>query len=337
MQKIIQKIFLIIILSASIGIFMVRNESLIMKNNPFSEYKCYIPVTYVVGTVDQRFGVSQEKFVSLMQEAEQKWEKTLGRDVFEMKTDGRVKVNLVYDERQLTTENLKNIMLDVDNDKEKADQLISEYESLRTQLEEKNKIFEIQTSRYNKDVEDYTKALEKYQSDLSTYEKEVIYWNSQDGAPKDVYNELTAEKKKLDAEAKELKEQESALNASRDTLEKKQQELNKMVAQVNEVIGTVNKIATDANGGIADYNKTQTARGEFEAGLYINDNGQESIDIFQFFDDKDLLAVLIHEMGHSLGLAHAENPAAIMYPKLINQSAEITPDDVALFQSTCVK
>jgi predicted Zn-dependent protease len=337
MQKTFKKIFLIIILSISIGIFMVRNESLLMRNNPFSEYKCYIPVTYAVGTVDPRFGVSQEKFVSLMQEAEQKWETALGRDVFQMENDGRVKVNLVYDERQLTTENLKNIMLDVDNNKEKADQLVANYESLRAQLEEKNKIFETQTSRYNQDIKDYTNALEKYQSDLKEYEKEVAYWNSQGGAPKEVFIELTEQKKDLDAQVKDLKKQESALNALRTVLEKKQQELNDMVAQVNGTIGAVNQTATKANSEIADYNETQAARGEFETGLYMNDNGQESIDIFQFFDDEDLLAVLIHEMGHALGLAHAENPTAIMYPKLINQSAEITPDDIAFFQTTCVR
>ncbi|MDO8240788.1 MAG: matrixin family metalloprotease [Candidatus Moranbacteria bacterium] len=337
MKQIFRKLFLIAILMFSIGVFVARNRAFVAQNNPFSQYKCDIPVTYVVGTVDPRFGVSQEKFVSLMQEAEQKWESALGRDVFQMEVDGRVQVNLTYDDRQSTTENLKKIMTDIDTGKTKTDQLASDYESLRVQLEQKKKVFEAQATEYGKSAKDYEGAVQNYQDDLKKYSQEVEKWNAQGGATEEAYNNLLKEKKKLDAQLKDLKKQESDLLALRDTLQKKQNEINDLVTRVNETAGVVNQLAGKTNSKVTDYNQTQKDRGEFETGLYTNDNGTESIDVFQFFDDQDLLAILIHEMGHALGMAHAENQSAIMYPKLINQSIAITPDDINLFQATCVR
>ncbi|KKR21198.1 MAG: Peptidase M10A and M12B matrixin and adamalysin [Candidatus Moranbacteria bacterium GW2011_GWA2_39_41] len=337
LKQIARKLFLIAILMFSIGVFVVRNRTLVAQNNPFSQYKCDIPVTYAVGTVDQRFGVSQEKFVSLMQEAEQKWESALGRDVFRFESNGRVKVNLVFDDRQSTTESLKKIMTDIDTGKEKTDQLASNYESLRTQLEQKKKVFETQATEYGKSAKAYEGAVQNYQADLKKYSQEVERWNAQGGATEEAYNDLLKEKKKLDAQLKDLKKQESDLLSLHNTLQKKQTELNDLVAKVNATAGTINQIAGKTNSKVSDYNQTQEDRGEFETGLYTNDRGTESIDVFQFFDDQDLLAILIHEMGHALGMEHTENQSAIMYPKLINQSVAITADDLALFQTTCVR
>jgi len=205
------------------------------------------------------------------------------------------------------------------------------------QLEQKKKVFEAQATDYGKSAKGYEGAVRNYQADLKAYSQEVEKSNAAGGATQDAYDNLLKEKKKLDAQLKDLKNQESDLLALHDTLQKKQTELNDLVAKVNATAGTINQIAGKTNSKVSDYNQTQADRGEFETGLYTNDRGTESIDVFQFFDDQDLLAILIHEMGHALGMAHAENQSAIMYPKLINQSIAITPDDINLFQTTCLR
>ncbi len=337
MKEIIRKIILVALLLFSMGLFVVRNRALVVKYNPLSPYKCDIPVTYTVGTVDPKFGVSQEKFVAMVQEAEQKWESALGRDVFTMKPDGRVKVNLVFDSRQATTENLKKIDADISSGKQTIDQSLNNYEALAAQLEQKKSSFDADSNKFEKAQNNYNDAVNQYQKDLNAYNQNVSYWNSRGGAAGSDYDNLTKQKKDLDQQYKDIKNQEDDLKNLSNALEKKRQEVNALVAKVNALVGTVNQVAGKTNEKVADYNQTQADRGEFETGLYTNDRGIESIDIFQFADDKDLLAVLIHEMGHALGLAHAQNQSAIMYPKLLNQSADITPDDIALFQTTCVK
>lgn len=337
MREVIRKIILVSILLVSIGVFVVRNRAFVAKHNVLSQYKCDIPVTYAIGNVDSRFGVSPEKFSALVQEAEKRWETALGRDVFQMKADGRVKINLTYDERQMTTEYLKKIGADIKSDKQKIDESMDDYKSLAAQLEQKKSSFNADSKKYEQAKNDYTDDANQYQKDLNNYNQNVSAWNANGGASGGDYSRITQQKKDLDQQYDDLKNQESDLKKMFDSLEKKRQEVNVLVAKVNSLASATNKIAGKTNEEVANYNQTQAQRGEFETGLYVNNQGVESIDIFQFADDQDLLAVLIHEMGHSLGLAHAQNQSDIMYPKLINQTADITPDDAALFQSTCVR
>ncbi|MDP1884319.1 MAG: matrixin family metalloprotease [Candidatus Moranbacteria bacterium] len=337
MRGIIRKIILLTILLVSIGVFAVRNRAWVAKNNPLSQYKCDIPVTYAIGAVDPRFDMSQEKFTAMSQEAERKWEDALGRDVLRMEPDGRVKVNLAYDGRQRTTENLKTIGADIESGKQAAGQSLDDYSALTVQLEQKKNSFASDSAAYEKKQQAYNEDVNSYQKELKDYERSVDYWNSRGGATGSDYDELIDQKKELDKHYEAIKAQENSLKISYNGLEKRRQEVNALVARINALVGNVEQIAGQTNERVAEYNETQAERGEFETGLYTNNNGSESIDIFQFADDKDLLAVLIHEMGHALGLEHAQNQSAIMYPKLVNQSADITPDDVALFQETCVR
>jgi len=207
MHGIIRKIILVVLLVFSMGLFVVRNRALVMKYNPLSLYKCDIPVTYSVGTVDPKFGVSQEKFMAMMQEAEQKWESALGRDVFAMKTDGRVKVSLLFDSRQATIEDLKQIDADIFSGKQRIDQSLDNYESLAAQLEQKKSSFNSDSVKFEKAKGDYNDAVNQYQKDLNTYNQNVSYWNSQGGASGSDYDKITQQKKDLDQQFKDIKNQ----------------------------------------------------------------------------------------------------------------------------------
>jgi hypothetical protein len=48
--------------------------------------------------------------------------------------------------------------------------------------------------------------------------------------------------------------------------------------------------------------------------------------------DIDLLSVVLHELGHALGLGHSDVPGAVMYP-YYRISTELTPEDVSAIQS----
>jgi hypothetical protein len=54
---------------------------------------------------------------------------------------------------------------------------------------------------------------------------------------------------------------------------------------------------------------------------------------FNIGSDYDLYSVLLHETGHSLGLAHASNPAEVMYANYGGVRAGLAPGDIAGIQA----
>ncbi len=57
---------------------------------------CGQPITYTVGTLDTRFGISQASLLRDSEYAKQRWEKAAGRQLFAYQPDGVLKINLIY-------------------------------------------------------------------------------------------------------------------------------------------------------------------------------------------------------------------------------------------------
>jgi len=312
MQKVI-RIFLyfLIGLTAWIFIFVKTND---VKNQEDFSYKlkervlgpCSVPLRYSLGNIDSRFGISREVFLAEIQKAEAVWEEKAQKNLFEYKEDADFKINLIFDERQLGTQELKKLQekfASVDNLQKN---ISSGYQKLIAEYDKKKKTYE--------------KALKKYENDLEDYQDQVDYWNERGGAPKDEYEKLKDEQKDLEGQVKDLK--------------KAQKEIDVLVKEINELVKKENNVVTDYNQEAETYKTRFGSSREFDQGLYT---GKE-INIYQFSEMADLELVLAHELGHYLGIEHLESPTSIMHYLIGEQDLENiqpTEEDIEAIESIC--
>ena len=85
---------------------------------------------------------------------------------------------------------------------------------------------------------------------------------------------------------------------------------------------------------VQSYNALYGEHRHFHKGEY---NGKE-ITIYQYQDLADLILTLAHELGHALGLAHVDDPKAVMYELLSDQDLDtltLSSADVRALHTAC--
>lgn len=291
------------------GYVYKKEVSFVVKANVWRIKPCSFTTTYSIGTFDERFGISKEKFLADIEEASMLWDEPFNTRYFAYKEEGGdITINLIYDKRQETTNKLEVVNSTISAGRQEYEALKNEYTPL---------------------VESYEKAkvllatrIREYKTRTDSYNQTVLYWNNQGGAPKAEYDELAREKINLDREANLLKQAQDSLNAQ-------VPKLNQMVTEMNEVIAKHNL-------SIKTYNTVGAVIGkEFDEGQYEQTFGKRSISIYQFDNDNKLIRVLAHEFGHALGLDHVEDEDALMY--YLNESTNeiLTDADITELKKAC--
>ena len=267
---------------------------------------CPAPLAYSLGTLDERFGLSEDEARVAISRAESVWEDATGRNLFTYEEGSdQLVINFVFDERQefLDAEGQLKEKLDAtetisDAISETYATLVAEYNDLRVAYGEKVAEYEIRLNRYNEEVASY---------------------NQQGGAPESAYERLSQEKRALDKEQKSLNGMAG--------------DLNTLVAEINRIGDQGNTLINTYNKGVDLYNNTFGQTREFTQGDYHAD----TIQIYTFEDEEELNLVLVHELGHALSLDHVDGQESVMHYLIGNQlpGAVLTENDLQEFNRVC--
>lgn len=246
---------------------------------------CDRPITYSIGTIDTRFQVTPDELLTDAKVAANVWSASQNRQLFEYDPKSTFTINMVYDSRQALT---------------------SEITKLNSDLKQKQGDIDPRITAFKKEQEDFEVR-------VSQLNKQVQYWNSRGGAPKDEYDKLVSQQKELQAEGQNLNEEALALGQST-------QEYNLSAQKLNQTID----------------NYKQVLQFKPEEGLYEQEGSKRKISIYIDISKDEFLHTLAHEMGHSLGLDHNNNEASIMYPQTTT-ILEPSHDDISALNDICKK
>jgi hypothetical protein len=266
---------------------------------------CQKTLHYRVGHFDQQFGLRRAEFLSLIKQAENIWEASVGTNLFTYDPAADFTINLIFDGRQRTTVAGRTLVHNLRT-------IESSHTNLATSFEHWQKIFKEKSAAYQQ-------ALADYQVRLNRYNDKLRDWNNKKGTVES-FHKLIQARQRLLMEKAGMDEKRLSIIDLLETLQSIQAQ--------GETIA--NAYQTQRQMYQAHFVKPNS----FNQGEYDG----KSITLYQFNDPTDLLLLLAHELGHALGLQHVDDPRAVMYYLKVRHDKTqpvLTRNDIDALKTAC--
>jgi len=305
-------IFATIFLAAGVYIFQPISAGVeaLSKTTPCSQ-----PLSYTIGDIDTRFSITQDELEEAVKKAAGVWNS--GADTILLAAQkgeplqDDITIQLVYDDRQ-----------------ERTDREIRFREQIRSQqirLDNQQINHDRKRELFDQRSREYQAFAEKTSDQLDELNEWINERNDSGGFTGTDLEQFTQRKKEVEKaqEKVRLKQQEldvlaRSINTEMDELNEKFEVHNKLIDQYNE------EFAGDLRFAKATYQKTS-------AGGVVTVN--------QFMNEKELILILAHELGHALGVSHLGQPKAVMYSLMggqqINPVVQLTQSDIEAVMQLC--
>ncbi|MEF9994390.1 MAG: matrixin family metalloprotease, partial [Acinetobacter sp.] len=245
---------------------------------------------YRIAEVDPRFKLSPEQVQSISQQAAQIWKEGTGQDYFVYDPNAQLEIHLIYDQRQ--------------SDSEQSRKHLSQLESnQQTWVDKKKRLDQVeQNLLWSKQLLDQKKQ---------QLDQQIQQFNQ--------------EQKFAQQNPDQFRQRKETLQQDVQILQQEISQYNQRIAQLNGQIGELNALDQQLDASVQQY-KQRFQPHMFHKGLF---NGKQIL-IYEFESEADLRLTLAHELGHALGLAHNDDPKALMYPIMKDQDLlhfQLTPTD----------
>ena len=305
-------IFATIFLAAGVYIFQPISAGV----EAFSKTPpCSQPLRYTIGSIDPRFSITKPELEEAVETAVNVWNSG-SETVLLAKREGDalqgdIIVQLVYDERQ-----------------ERTDLEIRFRERIRSQqirLDRQQLQHEAKRESFDRQSKEYRQFASRTSDRLEDLNEWVTEKNENGGF--------------IGADLEEFTRRKNDVEEAQESVLQKQQELDRLARSINNEMDELNEKFDAHNKLIDQYNDEFAGDLRFAKATYQKTSDGGVVTVNQFINEKELVLILAHELGHALGISHLRQPESIMYSQMgkqqLNPSIQLTQSDMQAAEQLC--